>query len=52
MRQYNMGGLKEVNEINDDMERPAFKMSNNMSSLIRLFIVIMVFVVIVLTIAK
>lgn len=52
MRQYNRGGMREVYEVNDDMDKPAFKMSNNMSSLLRLFIVIMVFVVIVLTIAK
>jgi len=52
MRQYNRGGIKDVYEVNDDTEKPSFKMSNNLSSLLRLFIVIMVFVVIVLTIAK
>lgn len=52
MRQYNRGGIPEIADVKEDNCMPSFKMSNNLSSLLRLFIVIMVFVVIVLTIAK
>ena len=52
MRQYNRIGIKEVHETNDDMDVPKFQVNKNLSSLLRLFIVTMVFVVVVLTIAK
>lgn len=52
MIQYNRSGIKDIESSDSEEKTPKIEINSNLKSLLRLFLVIMIFVVIVLSIAK